>query len=267
MMTGGDKNILFLPKTGITEKDLKEIPPLRELKESIEIIKEMIETASGRKKFLLKKQLKEMYQEQYTIKAEYKKPMYSTSLTKSFNQIDLSENYYIDEDGQIASDAILTLLNPDHVSALLCNYCKLKEEAWGNFWGDAYYLMEDLDNLIEQALKKDYPLYYDIVIYKIDGLLNSTIQELLIEKHHVKHSIEYISSLWRNKIPKLIAKKAQENALEWYYTEKERGQWKKCTKCGQIKLAHSMFYSKNKGSRDGWYSICKECRNTKKKKG
>ena len=79
----------------------------------------------------------------------------------------------------------------------------------------------------------------------------------------IKHSVEYISSLWRNKIPKLIAEQAQKDWLEWYYTNKKKGYWKKCSRCGQIKLGHNKFFSKNKTSKDGWYSICKDCRNKK----
>jgi len=37
--------------------------------------------------------------------------------------------------------------------------------------------MEDFDNLSERALKKDYPILYDIMIYKIDGMQNKDIQE------------------------------------------------------------------------------------------
>ena len=33
---------------------------------------------------------------------------------------------------------------------------------------------------------------------------------------------------------------------------------------GQIKLAHNKFFSRNKSSKDGYYSICKDCRNKKK---
>ena len=44
----------------------------------------------------------------------------------------------------------------------------------------------------------------------------------------------------------------------------EKGKWKKCSRCGQIKLAHNKYFSKNKTSKDGFYSICKNCRNNKK---
>ncbi len=53
--------------------------------------------------------------------------------------------------------------------------------------------------------------------------------------------------------------------LLWYYTFVEYGKWKRCSRCGQIKLAHNRFFSKNKTSKDGWYSICKCCRNAKTK--
>ena len=238
----------------------------------MEIVEQQEKVARGKKKYLLKKQLIEMRKDQYVIKSSYRKPIYCMNLIKSFSQMDLGEKFYIDkvyEDGELISADIkstgkITFLNPAHVSAILCNYSKLKEDAYGRFENDSYYLMEDLDDLIECTLRDDYPLYYDLLIYKIDGKQNIEIQELLYEKYNIKHSLEYISSLWRNKIPKLIAEKAQEKALIWYYTEIEKGQWKKCTRCGQIKLAHNKFFSKNKTSKDGFYSICKCCRNKKK---
>lgn len=267
-----DKNIIFTPKVSITQKDLEEIPELKQLKEAMEIVEQQEKVARGKKKYLLKKQLIEMRKDQYVIKSSYRKPIYCMNLIKSFSQMDLGEKFYIDkvyENGELISADIkstgkITFLNPAHVSAILCNYSKLKEDAYGRFENDSYYLMEDLDDLIECTLRDDYPLYYDLLIYKIDGKQNIEIQELLYEKYNIKHSLEYISSLWRNKIPKLIAEKAQEKALIWYYTEVEKGQWKKCTRCGQIKLAHNKFFSKNKTSKDGFYSICKCCRNKKK---
>ena len=206
-----------------------------------------------------------MRQDQYVIKNSYRQPMYCMNAIKSFSKIDFDEHITINEKGEVQSDGLITLFNPKHVSALLCNYSKLKEDCWGRFSSDSYYLMEDLDNLVERTLKEKYPLYYDLLIYKIDGKQNIEIQELLNRDHGIKHSLEYISSLWRNKIPKLLAEQAQEDYLVWYYTIKEKGKWKRCSRCGQIKLAHNRFFSKNKTSRDGYYSICKECRNKKNK--
>lgn len=124
--------------------------------------------------------------------------------------------------------------------------------------------MEDLDALVERTLRDKYPLYYKLLIYKIDGLSNADIQELLQDEFEITYSVEYISSLWRNKIPKMLAEQAKEDYLIWYYTYVEYGKWKRCSKCGEVKLAHNRFFSKNNTSKDGWYSICKCCRNKKK---
>lgn len=260
-----DKNVIFTTKSKITEQDIEDIPSLKKLQESIEIVKQAEKRATGKKRFNLKKQLIQMYKQQYLIRSFEKPVIHCSNLIKSFSSIDFSDNIKI-ENGQIKDYSLLSFFNFKHISALLCNYSKLKEDSYGKFYTDGYFLMEDLDALIENALRQEYPLYYDLLIYKIDGKQNVEIQKLLYEKHGIKHSIEYISSLWRKKIPKLIAAEAEKEYLTWYYTEKEKGAWKKCSRCGQIKLAHNIFFSKNSSSKDGWYSICKCCRNKKRKK-
>ena len=262
-MIANDKNIIFSPKVSITEKDIAEIPFLKELRDAINIIEEQAKKAKGKKAFLLKSQLIEMRQDQYVIKNSYRRPIYCRNLIKNFSKIDLSEKISIDENGEIISDGLISFFNEYHISALLCNYSKLKEDSWSNFQGDAKWLMMDLDDLIDRTLKDKYPLYYDLLIYKIDGKQNIEIQKLLEEKHGIKHTVEYLSSLWRNKIPKMIALEARKEWLIWHYTFEEKGQWKRCSRCGQIKLAHNYFFSKNKTAKDGWYSICKSCRNSK----
>lgn len=265
-MIANDKNIIFTPKVSITPKDLEEIEPLRELRTAIETVEEAEKKARGKRKFLLKKQLIEMRQDQYVIKSAYRKPVYCMNAIKSFSSLDLSEEIYFNDKQLPVSTGKISLFEPKHVSALLCHYSKLKEAVWGRFNSDSYYLMEDLDNLVRSTLEKEYPLYFDLVVLKIDGKQNIEIQKILEEKHGIKHSVEYISSLWRNKIPKLLAEQEQENYLLWYYTQVERGKWKRCSRCGEIKLAHNRFFSKNKTSKDGFYSICKCCRNKKTKK-
>ena len=264
-MIANDKNILFSRKLKITEEDKENIPGLKQLTEDIAKIKEKKKVATGREAILLHNQLKELCYDQYLFLAAYKKPIRLMNIKKSYSYLDLSEKIYEDENGKVVSTGFINLYDPAHISLLLCNYSKIKQECWDNFESDIHWMMEDLDNLIEKIFKKDYPLYYDLIIYKIDGKSNLEIQDKLAIDHGVRHSVEYISSLWRNKIPKMIAETASKEWLIWHYTEEERGKWKKCSKCGQIKLAHNVFFSKNNTSKDGWYSICKECRNTKMK--
>ena len=263
-MIANDKNIIFQPKVSITEQDIIDIPGMKELRESIEQLEAQAKTARGKKAFQLKKSIIELRQDQYVLKNIFKKPIFFTNTIKSFSKINLAEKIYLDENEEVKSTGLINLFDPNHISAILCNYSKLKEDSWANFSGDAKWLLFDFEDLVDSTLKEAYPLYYDLVIYKIDGKQNIEIQQLLHEKHGIKHSVEYISSLWRNKIPKLIAEKVANDWLVWHFTMEEKGKWKRCSRCGQIKLAHNHFFSKNKTSKDGYYSICKECRNKKK---
>ena len=263
-----DKNVLFTPKVEITQEDLDTIPGLKELKKAIAEVEEAVKQATGKRKFLLKKQVIEMRQDQYVIKNAFKQPMYSHCLTKTLAKIDLSEKIWMGAEGEVHSTGVVNFFEPAHIVALLCNYSGLKMETWDKFNSDMKWMLMDFENLVDKALKDKYPLYYKLIIYKIDGKTNAEIQKLLEDEFGVKHSVEYISSLWRKKIPKLIVDQATEDWLEWHFTEEERGKWKTCTRCHSTKLAHNRFFSRNNTSKDGFYSICKECRNkaTKMKK-
>ena len=260
-----NKNQIFQPKVTITKKDLEEIEPLRQLREAINLWEAKLKVTEGKDAFIIKKALIEMRKDQYLIKNAYRKPIVFNKLTRSRSYIKLEDTTCrFDEDGYPIPEGV-SLLDPAVCSAILCNYSKLKQDSSDQFEGDLYYLMESFDQVADIALK-EYPLYEKIVECKIDGLQNIQIQEILQTEFGIKHSLEYISSLWRKKIPKLIASAAEDEYLDWYYQEVKRGKYKRCSRCGKIKLAHNKYFSENKTSKDGFYSICKKCRNSKAKK-
>ena len=260
-----NKNQIFQPKVTITKKDLDEIQPLRQLREAINVWEAKLKVTEGKDAFVIKKALIEMRKDQYVIKNAYRRPIVPNKLTRSTHVIMLPDetSSFDDEEGYPIPKGV-SLLNPVVCSAILCNYSRLKEDSYDRFEGDLYYLMLDFDEIADKALK-EYPLYEKIVECKVDGLQNTQIQEILQMEFGIKHSLEYISSLWRKKIPKLIASQAEDEYLYWYYLNIKKGKYKKCSRCGQIKLAHNKYFSKNKTSRDGFYSICKKCRNSKNK--
>ena len=260
-----EKQTILTPKKSITKKDLEDIPVLKVLKEEIEKLEKAEKDASGTQKYGLKRWIIEMRQDQYIIKDNFKQPQKFNRVTH--NVLD-PVNYYneevtVSDEGRVSSKGAISLYNPEHIALLLKYYSELKQEAWGRFENDLWFLMEDLDNLIERALANEQPMLYDLLIMKIDGMCNVDIGVEINKRYGKKYTNEYLSSLWRKKIPRLIAEAAEQEYLEWYYTVVKKGHWKKCSRCGQIKLAHNFYFSKNKSSKDGFYSICKCCRNAK----
>ena len=264
LIVENDKNVLLTPKNKITPEDIEEVPGLKDLFKEIKRLEtQVFPAAKGKQKYSVKQNIIALYRDAYVLRASFKGGVNFVNTTKSATKIDLYENITLDKDGEIQVEANLSLLEPKHISAMLCRYSKLKEDAYSKFNSDIYYMMLALDEVVDIALA-DEPLYFDLITYKVDGLQNTEIQKKLEEDYGIKYSVEYISSLWRNKIPKLIAETARKKWLVWHYTEQEKGAWKRCSKCGQIKLAHNKFFSRNKSSKDGFYSICKDCRNKKK---
>ena len=259
-----DKNQIFRPKVSITKKDLEEIPELRQIREAIQVWENILKKATGRDAFIAKKAIIELRKDQYLVKDAIRKPIVPKNVMHCKNPIQLDGYITFDENGYCVSHGV-TLVDPKVCEAILCNYSRLKQDSYGVWDTNTWYLMEDFDNVATRALA-DYPLYERIVECKIDGLQNVQIQEIIKEEFGITHSLEYISSLWRKKIPGLIASQAEDEYLDWYYLNEEKGKYKRCSRCGQIKLAHNKYFSKNKTSKDGFYSICKACRNSKGKK-
>ena len=262
-MIANNKNTIFQPKVMITKQDVEEIPGMSQLRDAIKMWETKLKSASGREAFIIKTAIIELRKDQYVLKNAYRRPIVLSQITRSKHDIPLEDDFSFDDEGYVIPEGV-SLCNPKIVEAVLCNYSLCKQECWGEFDKDLWYLMDEFDKVADAALK-DYPLYERIVEYKIDGLQNIDIQEKIQEEFGIKHSLEYISSLWRNKIPKIIASEAEDRLLDWYFLNEMKGKYKKCSRCGEVKLAHNKYFSKNKTSKDGYYSICKSCRNSKAK--
>ena len=59
-----------------------------------------------------------------------------------------------------------------------------------------------------------------------------------------------------NSVVDLIVKQYEKEYEEWYYLNIRKGEYKKCSKCGEVKLV-SQFDKKGK---QGLQSRCKKCR-------
>ena len=252
-------------KTKITDEDIKEIPELQPIREAIKFWEEQVEKTEGREKYIARQSLIEFRKEQYIIKAGRTGNLWGSSMTTTTkpyvpeDKFEFNGRTWVDEDGNIQTEGV-SLCDPKVCGAILCTYSELETSSNA----DTKQLLEEFDKVRDEALEP-YPILKRIVEYKIADKYNIDIQKALLEEFGTTHSLEYISSLWRKKIPQLIADKAQDKFLDWYYLEVEKGKWKRCSCCGKVKLANNRYFSKNNTSKDSFYSICKECRNKKNK--
>lgn len=261
-LISNDKNKILDPHDRITEEDIQNIPELKNLLDLISSLQTQFESADGFAKFSLKKQIIETWQQAYILRSSYRGQPTKARLS---NQIKNMAHTAIDEHITInpqtlmpQSDAFISLLNPTHISFLLCYYSQLKQECSEDLLSDMFHILLDLEALAAKVLKDKHPSLWNLLIWKIDGLSNSQIKNLMEENCNERHTEQYYSTLWRKRIPRLLAEQAQKDWLIWHYTNEEYGKWKHCSRCGQYKLAHPLFFTRNT-SKDGFYSICKEC--------
>lgn len=223
-----------------------------------------LDLAHGKKRWHLKKAIIETWQQAYLLKGSRQSVGYAKpgSQIRTIAAMEIPEEIYFNQNQIPHSDSSLSTLNMEHISFLLQYYQLLKQESWEDLHCDMRWHLIDLENLVSDALEEDYPLLWDIVIWKVDGRSNKQIRELALQKYGEDHSEQYYSTAWSSRIPRLVMEERQKQYLEWYYTNVERGYWKKCSKCGTIKLGHPLFFAKN-SSKDGFYSQCKDCKNGK----
>lgn len=264
-----DKDALLDMRSPITEEDKANIPGIAENLAVIDTLKAQLEQARGHRRYLLKCQIISKYQELYTLKSSHSNlpaRAKTPSQILALASVTLDENITVNENGAPESDGVISLFRKEHVFFLLDYYQTLKQETEGKFSSDLYYLLLDLEKLVDVALA-DEPLLRDIVRWKTQGYTGAEIVDMVAEDYGVFHTEQYYSVIWRSRIPRLVAEAAKKKWLIWHYTyeDPKSAHWKICRTCGKVKLASPYFFDRNT-SNDGFYSMCKCCRSEKHKK-
>lgn len=258
---------IFKPKISITEDDIKNIPFIAQMREAIQWWRErLLLCETGRERYIAKEAIIELQKEQYIIKQAYKKPVNLQSKFRNSNfHLPINDKSIMRfQNGERKVEVRgISLMSPNVITAILQNYSKLKEDTYDCFESDIWYLLQIFDEISERALS-NYPIYYAVVEMKIDKKSNEEIAQFIKDNYNKEYTPEYISTIWCKRVPKLIAKVAKEDYTIWYYN-KYKLPVKKCNRCGQNKPRTTAFFSRNGDSRDGLYSICKECRKKKRK--
>ena len=126
-----DKNQLLDPKDPINEEDIANIPGIKDCMDVIASLNKQLETATGKRRKDLQTSVIETWKQAYLIKGSWTAigHIKSTNQIKTLASIPIPENIYLDSDKMPHSDMPLSLLNPEHISFLLCYYQILKQES------------------------------------------------------------------------------------------------------------------------------------------
>lgn len=197
-MMVNDKNRIMDYKDPINEADIAEIPGVQEHLQLIDALKLKLETATGRAKYFLKKQIIETYQQIYIIKEAYKGAPARGKISnqaKTFAHMPLEDKIYLNENLMPQNAGPLSLFNPMHISFLLCHYSELKQELIDDLSSDMRFLLLDLEDLVTRTLLPQHELFFDLICWKIDNLTNVEIQQRMESCYGVKHTEQYYSNL------------------------------------------------------------------------
>ena len=206
------------------------------------------------------KQLIELRKDQYLLNPSCSHPMTPPVYQKP-QSLDLSERRWLDENQEPQSDCIINLFDEKHIAALLKYHRELAIAAEYQIETDMYYFLQSFNSLVKQTLKNN-KIIYDIFKLKYNKKSLKYIQSYLQKCHNIELSSSRISQIWTTRIPKLIAQKAKEEYILETYSQK--GKVKQCSRCKKYIPLHHYFFSKNRQSKDGFYSMCKKCRTTKR---
>lgn len=263
-LINSDRDLFLDVRDTITEEMIQSNPELKALYSIIENLQKQLDSATGKDRFSLKKQIIETWQQMYLVRAN-NNPARVLSHALDMRNMELPENIFFGKDGLPHSDGIVSFYNPTHVSFLLEYYMAVLHECKDDMNCDMRWMLLDFEYLIRETFKNN-PKRMRLCLMKMLGYTNDEIDSAFQKYYGETHTKQYYSTVWRNTIPKAIVHTAQKKYTLWYWRDsKNKMIWKKCAKCGEWKPAHPLFFRKNSSSNDGLYSVCRDCSHKKVK--
>lgn len=252
-----------VPQQQITEQDIINIPGLQQVEQLIQSLAQQRKSPhiTNVEKSRIQGLISELRADQYIIKESYLRPISFKRLNYTTTEYDFFEDtfYYNDQNKRIhVSNNTIDLGNPHHIHKILELYTKLRQDHYDDTQSDMRYILDTVDWLISESNFKE--IFSRLIILRIDGFTYADISHLFLTEYNIDVSESYLSKVYTKQIPERIAKTYTTSYEEWYYTYKEKGEFKKCSKCGRIKLANTNYFNKdNRKKKDPLRNICKEC--------
>jgi predicted DNA-binding protein (UPF0251 family) len=110
-------------------------------------------------------------------------------------------------------------------------------------------IIYDLNNLLNQINLNEIEKEILNLWRNSNSMQTNIAKTLNVKRHFVDSTL--------NSICKRIVDKYKEQYEDWLYLNYLRGEYKRCSKCGEIKLISS--FNKDASRRDGYKYICRKC--------
>jgi hypothetical protein len=184
-----------------------------------------------------------------------------TSTVYNFNR----DTWYENENGEIVevSRNTINFGQKETYRGLLLNYTDLKNKYYEKTDTDMWAILKDF----EEILRKTELTFEEKIVVNLlfDNMSQKDIRKILQNKN-IKLSKNKISRLINEQIPSKLLNTYLNMMDEYIYTYWFKGNYKKCSKCGEIKLiSNDRYFGKDIRNVDGFQSICKKCDNYRKK--
>lgn len=255
-----------MPSTalGVRRGELPELDDwrMRENAEAARSLSRQAESATGKRRFELKRQVISKYREKTAIRESVSPaiPPVPRSVLPPDAPGLLDDDVVLDPATQMPRGRRgLTMCDMPMVRALLDDYAQLKVLSQGDSRSDVAALLADLEESLDAVFCDD-PVMAEFVRLKLGGMSDGDACDVMAERTGVHRSERYWESRWRVNVPRAVCTRAQRLWLLRHW-----GKWKVCTMCGRALPAHPAWFTRNT-SKDGFYSRCKDCR-TKTRKG
>ena len=237
------KNIKLVPNRSISKQYIEEHEELQCYQDLIDHLNE-VQNNKELQNNINKKMNMNKNEGWYKYKCDYMK----SSLREDMGYVQNSYNpLYIPkkllkDNGSVTWDC-LDILDVTHVKPLLQLY---REKDEYDFTSDIDCILYDLGVVLNKVKLTD--KQQEVLELWIDGMTIKNISKELNKKQQA------ISQMLDTIVEKIV-KVYEEQIEDWYYLNINKGEYKKCNKCGEIKLINKF----NKNGKGGIRNMCKIC--------
>ena len=155
-----------------------------------------------------------------------------------------------------SASIILDFRNPEHLYSIFEMWLELETATIDEPESSLLPLLNTVQFYIDHAQLT--PEQRDILYYKIHKVPNSEIARLINDKYNINHTLNYISTIYKQKICTEIADYVSFH-YDQYLARNDKFRWKKCICCGKLKLKDPRNFVRKARSSDGLANRCKEC--------